>query len=148
MSFADQLQIFINATKEEAVGFVKDLTKEGFSTAVEHTPIRTKAARDSWRVNCVDLDETYEADRGDVLSEYDQQGTGGLKLLPEENERQKERMDLYTIGDLVYISNNIPYAEALDSGNPPASPQNNHMHEKAVGDMVSFAELWKPKKGS
>ena len=101
-SFSDQVGGFVDDTERKFTMAVRKIAIDAFSEVILKTPVDTGRARGNWLVSIGD------ASAGTVeLNDKTGQVTIG--------EVQAEALGL-ELGDVIYLSNNLPYIEALEDG--------------------------------
>lgn len=119
-SFTADITKFVEKTKLKASTVVKKLAFDAFASVMLRTPVDTGRARASWRISVNQVDSSVEPDRGGVASKIK-----GAPAPPDPAESGKATSALAGVnwGDVVYISNSVPYIEALENGWSKQAPQ-------------------------
>lgn len=105
MSFSQQLTAFVNGSKDKIDRVVKDSTQVLFKNVIKETPIDEGTARGNWQTS-VGQPKTGTIDRvgADVaIAEV-------MANVPDE------------AGQVVYLSNNLPYIRKLEYGHSQQAP--------------------------
>lgn len=97
--------------RREYETFIKKLGFDLLLRIVQKTPVDTGRARGNWRVSINSMPERP----------IEREDKGGHKVINEEG--RKITGAEFEIGDVIYISNSLPYAEPLENGHSGQAPQ-------------------------
>jgi len=106
MSFSQQLTAFVNGSKDKIDRVVKDSTQVLFRNVITETPVDEGTARGNWQTS-VGQPKTGTIDRigaDAAIAEV-------TATVPDE------------AGQIVYLSNNLPYIRKLEYGHSEQAPQ-------------------------
>ena len=115
-SFALQMQAFAKQAGSNAAVVVSKTGIDIHARVVRRTPVDTGRARGNWLVD-------IGAPRNEPVGRVDGGTFGSDPVTDEAN-----KLASFKGGDTIYISNNLPYIEALEDG---------HSKQSAPGAMVS-----------
>lgn len=105
MSFSKQLTAFVNGSKDKIDRVVKDSTQVLFRNVIMETPIDEGTARGNWQTS-VGQPKTGTIDR-----------VGADAAIAEVNAVVPDEA-----GQVVYLSNNLPYIRRLEYGHSQQAP--------------------------
>lgn len=105
MSFSQQLTAFVNGSKDKIDRVVKDSTQVLFKNVITETPIDEGTARGNWQTS-VGQPKTGTIDR-----------VGADAAIAEVNAVVPDEA-----GQVVYLSNNLPYIRKLEYGHSQQAP--------------------------
>jgi hypothetical protein len=100
-SFTLDISRFIEKTKLNAETVVRRISIQAFTRVVKRTPVDTGRARANWQLNLNSLPTGQTSGGGATLSQ----------------------LSNYSLGDVVFIANNVPYIAVLEYGGYPKSPK-------------------------
>lgn len=106
MSFSKQLTAFVNGSKDKIDRVVKDSTQVLFRNVITETPVDEGAARGNWQTS-VGQPKTGTIDR-----------IGADAAIAEVNAAVPDEA-----GQVVYLSNDLPYIRKLEYGHSDQAPQ-------------------------
>lgn len=108
MSFADDLRRFERKTEDKMTRAARKITLDAFSGVIMMSPVDTGRFRGNWQTAIGDIpDGTVEA--------VDPSGTTVIAKVA----GVTGRMDP---GDVIYMANNLPYAQRLEDGHSQQAP--------------------------
>lgn len=115
----------------------KEFSKAVASGVVARSPIKTERYRDSHRVGLNEIDPSVAPPRKDLSAKAGTPYRGGpaLKALI-------ERIDSAGPDDVIFLSNNVEYAQRLEDG---SSPQTNNQPDGIYGASYRQALANLPK---
>ena len=108
-AFSAELEEAKEELRQNFIGFHKKLAIEAMRRIVLRTPVDTGRARGNWRLTIGELptEPTDQVDKG-----------GGATI-----EDGIARLQLLGVGEVVYISNSLPYILRLEDGHSDRSPE-------------------------
>lgn len=137
----DGMQEAIDELDEKSNMLVRALALEGISRIVLRTPVRTGRARGNWHLSKGSPVRSVD----DPSSYSEPEGEGGASLPPvsagagqEAVERGRTKLAAFRIGDTLYITNALPYIDALEDGHSQQAP--NGMIALTVDDLEPLVD--------
>lgn len=115
-SFAGQLEAFRQATGLKMSTIIRKLAFDGFAGVVRKSPVDTGRFRANWRVAIGNPDLTTDLTGSVWAIPTGQPPTGG------EQAKAMSALSKVRDGSVVYITNNLPYAEPLENGHSKQAP--------------------------
>ncbi len=129
MSFSRSIEAFVQKTGVKADLVVQKVALDCFAGVIIRSPVDTGRFRASWRISVNQIDLSFE-EEGQVESGaletkgQVQSARRTIKLARRlQTEVGTEIAGTIHFGDIVYISNNLPYAEPLENGWSDQAPQ-------------------------
>jgi hypothetical protein len=127
MAFAADISRFVNKTGIRADEVLRSIALQGLRGVVQRTPVDTGRCRASWRVAINQADASVEPE---IKKGKDQPAPVDASAVIGEG---SGIIAAAKFGDSIYITNNLPYAPALEQG---------HSQQAPAGMLaVTFAEL-------
>ena len=114
-SFAADISKWVQKTGIKADIVLKKIVFDAFAGVILRSPVDTGRFRASWRVSVNSVNDTVEPDRAGVPSPLKGQG-GSAPADPGEQQVAQIAISTAKFGDIVYITNNLPYGPALEGG--------------------------------
>lgn len=113
MSLAGDINTFIQRTNLRGATVVRKLALDALRGVIVRSPVDTGRFRCNWRVGIAKIDTSI--DEGGKDAAYDRSGgpalQAGLSIIAG-----------VKWGDNVFVSNSLPYAEALENGHSQQAP--------------------------
>lgn len=109
MDFGDQIAAFAEKTEDKISVAVRKISLELFSRVILKTPVDTGRLRGNWQVAVGSIPEgTLEVEdkAGTITISAADAATAGVQA-----------------GDVVYLANNLPYAQRIEDGHSSRAPQ-------------------------
>lgn len=133
VSFQQDIADFCAKTGLKGATVIKKLAFDAFAGLMLRTPVDTGRARANWRISINKIDATVEPERKTASALKGKGGAGvGYSFNtgysgshpPSGGESSKASAALGPVvwGDVVYISNTLPYIEALENGHSKQAP--------------------------
>jgi hypothetical protein len=108
-----------------------------FARLSKATPVRTGVARAGWHLTKNEIDPSYPAPRRGQVGRRDAQGrflAGGGRLPPP----RIGALGAVNVGDILWITNNVPYILDLNDGTSDQAPKN--FVQMAIAETETFYE--------
>lgn len=109
MTFAANISKFVEKTKVKPDIIVRKVAFDCLAGVILKSPVDTGRFRGNWRVAIGVADLTFKKDL------FDKQGDGTLA-------KGKLKIDEAKFGNNIFLTNNVPYAEALENGHSKQAP--------------------------
>jgi hypothetical protein len=109
-AFRAQLGVFVEHVKDQHVKWVRKVAESAHRAAYTHTPIDTSRAMSGWTAS---VDSAF---LGEPKFTAGSKGSTLAEAIQINETNIKETAEAYRFGKKLYIRNNVPYIEILDSG--------------------------------
>ena len=109
MSFSGDIARFAKETGQATEAVFRGTTLDMVSRIIRRTPVQDGFLRGAWQTNINSLDTS-------IPGVADKSGDATIRNANETIARAK-------IGDVIYLSNNLPYALAIEDGHSDQRPQ-------------------------
>lgn len=118
-TFGQQIKAFANKTGVRMDKVVRKIALDTYVGVVKRSPVDTGRFRGNWRValNRADLTTTEE------VPAESQGVTTGSSPTPGERAKASRAISEYQAGDVIIISNNLPYGKFLNDGSSRQAPR-------------------------
>ena len=117
----------INLKSEKVV---RSVALQLFGAIIKDTPVDTGRLRSNWQTN-------IGAPSNGTITAFDKNGTLAVGLL-------KTEVGFYKIGEKIFLTNNLPYASAIEDGHSKQRPngmvKTNVARFQAVVDQIARAQ--------
>lgn len=132
MGFAADIEAFAEKAQVKVVVVLKRTVLQGLIGVVRRSPVRFGVFRNAWNVGVGERDGSIPAPR-DAHSGPDR----GDEATGEEIALAEEALNEATWDDTLFLTNNMPYAQALEDG---SSAQTEHQPDGILGETIDELE--------